>query len=57
MATRCVPGILNSVRAFAAFIGRPPDTAMSEDLRLFQPHQTQMGMQMPSINSAVGEQR
>jgi hypothetical protein len=49
--------MLNSVRAFAAFIGWAPDTAMSEDLRLFQPHQTQIGMQPLSINSAVGEQR
>ena len=56
-ATRCVPGMLNSVRAFAAFIGWAPDTAMSEDLRLFQPHQTQIGMQPLSSNSAVGEQR
>jgi integrase/recombinase XerD len=27
------------VRAFAAFIGRSPDTATAEDLRLFQLHQ------------------
>jgi len=38
------------VRAFAAFIGRSPDTATAEeataeDLRLFQLHQTQSGMQ------------
>jgi hypothetical protein len=41
------------VRAFAAFIGRSPDTATAEDLRLFQLHQTQSGTQPPSINSAV----
>jgi len=39
--------------AFAAFIGRSPDTATAEDLRLFQLQQTQSGMQPPSINSAV----
>jgi site-specific recombinase XerD len=33
------------VRAFAAFIGRSPDTATAEELRLFQLHQTQSGMQ------------
>src|SRR5437016_5314580 len=38
------------VRAFAAFIGRSPDTATAEDLRLFQLHQTRTGMQPPSIN-------
>jgi integrase/recombinase XerD len=41
------------VRAFAAFIGRSPDAATAEDLRLFQLHQTQIGMQPPSINGAV----
>jgi len=45
------------VRAFTAFIGRSPDTATAEDLRLFQLHQTQIGMQPPSINSAVSALR
>src|SRR4029077_20202276 len=45
------------VRAFAAFIGRSPDTATAEDLRLFQLHQIQTGMQPPSINSAVSALR
>jgi hypothetical protein len=45
------------VRSFAAFIGRSPDTATAEDLRLFQLHQTQSGMQPPSINSAVSALR
>jgi len=45
------------VRAFAAFIDRSPDTATAEDLRLFQLHQTQSGMQPPSINSAVSALR
>jgi len=45
------------VRAFAAFIGRPPDTATIEDLRRFQLHQTQTGTQAPSINSAVAALR
>ncbi len=37
------------VRAFAAFIGRSPDTATAEDLRLFQRHQTRSEMQPPSV--------
>jgi integrase/recombinase XerD len=45
------------VRSFAAFIGRSPDTATAEDLRLFQLHQTQSGMQPPSINGAVSALR
>ena len=50
-------GYVRHVRAFAAFIGRSPDTATAEDLRLFQLHQTQIGMQPPSINSAVAALR
>src|SRR6476620_6547604 len=45
------------VRAFAAFLGRSPDRATAEDLRLFQLHQTQSGMQPPGINSAVSALR
>src|SRR5260370_22583070 len=41
------------VRSFAAFIGRSPDTATAEDLRLYQLHQTRTGMQPASINSSV----
>ena len=48
---------IRHVQAFAAFIGRSPDTATAEDLRRFQLHQTQSGMQPPSINSAVSALR
>jgi integrase/recombinase XerD len=48
---------VRNVRGFAAFIGRSPDTATAEDLRRFQLHQTQTGMQPPSINSAVAALR
>jgi len=45
------------VRSFAAYIGRSPDTATAEDLRLFQLHQTRSGMQPPSVNNAVSALR
>src|SRR5256885_10449920 len=45
------------VRAFAAFIRRSPDTATAEDLRRFQLHQRQSGVQPPSINNAVSALR
>ena len=48
---------VRNVRAFAAFIGRSPDTATAEDLRRFQLHQAQTGVQPPSINSAVAALR
>ena len=43
---------IRNVRAFTAFIGRPPDTATAEDLRRFQLDQTQSGMQPPSVTTA-----
>src|SRR5580704_10882344 len=48
---------IRNVRALAAFIGRSPDTATAEDLRRFQLHQTQSGMQPPSVNSSVSALR
>jgi integrase/recombinase XerD len=48
---------IRCVRRFAAFIGRSPDTATAEDLRRFQVHQTQTGMQPPGINSSVSALR
>jgi integrase/recombinase XerD len=45
------------VRAFAAFIGRAPDTATSEDLRRFQLKQTEDRVGVPTINSAVSALR
>ena len=48
---------VRNVRAFPAFISRSPDTATAEDLRRFQLHQTQSGMQPPSVNSAVSALR
>jgi integrase/recombinase XerD len=48
---------IREVRAFAAFIRRPPDTATAEDLRRFQLHQRESGMQPPSVNSAVSALR
>src|ERR1700739_1213388 len=48
---------IRNVRAFAAFVGRSPDTATAEDLRRFQHHQAQAGARPPSINSAVAALR
>jgi site-specific recombinase XerD len=48
---------VRNVLTFAAFIGRSLATATAEDLRRFQLHQTQIGMQPPSVNSAVSALR
>src|SRR3954471_20871856 len=42
---------------FAAFLGRPPDTATAEDLRLYQLHLTEGGVRPPTINAAVSALR
>ena len=41
------------VKNFAAFLGRSPDTATSEDLRLYQLHMTKTHVSPPSINAAI----
>jgi hypothetical protein len=41
---------IRNVRAFAAFIGRSPDTSTAEDLRRFQHHQAQTGVR-PTVRS------
>ncbi len=48
---------IRCVRTFAAFLGCSPDRASAEDLRRFQVHQTQAGLQAPGINSAVAARR
>ena len=45
------------VQTFAVFIGRSPTTAIPDDIRGFQLHQRQGGMQPPSINTAVSALR
>jgi integrase/recombinase XerD len=48
---------IRHVRTFTAFLGRSPDTAVPEDLRRFQLHQTQTGVRPPSINGSVAALR
>lgn len=48
---------IRHVRTFAAFLGRPPDSATPDDLRRFQLHQSQSGLQPPTINSSVAALR
>ena len=41
------------VRSFAAFLGRSPDTAVAEDIRRFQVHQAESGVQPPTVNCSM----
>jgi integrase/recombinase XerD len=48
---------VRGVRDFAAFLGRPPDTATADDLRRFQLHQREQGVQPSTFNSSVSALR
>jgi integrase/recombinase XerD len=48
---------VRNARAFAGFIGRSPTASTAEDLRRFQLHPMQSGLQPPSIDSAVSALR
>jgi integrase/recombinase XerD len=45
------------VRGFAAFLGQSPDKATAEDIRRFQVHQRDSGVQPPTINCSVSALR
>src|SRR6202453_4443983 len=45
------------VRRFAAFLGRSPDSATSEDVRRFQLHMAEQRIGVPTINSAIAALR
>jgi Phage integrase, N-terminal SAM-like domain len=44
---------IRAVKSLARFLGRSPDTAGREDLRLFQLHLTESRVGAPTINSTV----
>jgi integrase/recombinase XerD len=45
------------VKTFAAFLGRSPETASAEDVRRFQVHQRESGVQPPTMNGSVSALR
>ena len=44
---------IRHIEQFAKFLGRSPDTATGEDLRRYQVHQTETGIQPPTVNSSA----
>ena len=48
---------LRSVRSFAGFLKRPPDTATADDIRRFQVNQAENGVQPQSVNCSVSALR
>ena len=50
-------GYIAAVRNFTAFLGRPPDRAVGEDLRRFQLHMRSSGASATGMNAAVSALR
>jgi len=48
---------IRTVAGFAAFLKRSPSSATAEDIRRFQIHQSERGMNAPAMNSAVAALR
>jgi integrase/recombinase XerD len=48
---------LQKVKNFAAYLGRSPDTATSEDVRRYQLHLTASGVGVPTINQTISTLR
>jgi integrase/recombinase XerD len=48
---------IRHVKTLAAFLGRSPDTATSEDVRLFQLHLAKQQIGAPTINAAIAALR
>jgi integrase/recombinase XerD len=48
---------IRHIESFARFLGRSPDTATAEDVRRFQVHLTESGVQAPTLNSSASALR
>jgi site-specific recombinase XerD len=57
LALNTQQGYIRTVKNFAAFLGRSPDTASFEDVRRFQLHLVGTGAQTPILNHAVSALR
>jgi len=53
----CQMNYVRAVKKFAAFLGRSPETATAEDVRRFQLHQSETGVQPPTFNGTVSALR
>ena len=57
LAPRTQQGYIRTVKNFAVFLGRSPDTASFEDVRRFQLHLAESGADTPTLNHAVSALR
>jgi integrase/recombinase XerD len=57
LAPKTQHGYIRTIRTFAAFLGRSPDTASFEDVRRFQVHLAASGVGTGALNQAVSALR
>jgi integrase/recombinase XerD len=57
LAPKTQQGYIRTIRDFAAFLGRSPDTANFEDVRRFQLHLAAKGAHIPILNHTVAALR
>ncbi len=57
LAPKTQEGYIRAIKNFAAFLGRSPDTATVEDVRRFQLHLAERGVQTPVRNRTVSALR
>jgi integrase/recombinase XerD len=57
LAPKTQQGYIRTVKQFAAFLGRSPDTASFEDVRRFQLHLAAIGARTPLLNHTVAALR
>lgn len=57
LAPKTQEGYIRTIKNFAAFLGRSPDTASLEDVRRFQLHLAENGAHTPILNQTVSALR
>ena len=57
LAPKTQEGYIRTIKTFAAFLGRSPDTASLEDIRRFQLHLAENGAHPPILNHTVSALR
>jgi integrase/recombinase XerD len=57
LAPKTQQGYIRTIKNFAAFLGRSPDTASPEEVRRFQLHLAENGAQAPILNHTVSALR
>src|SRR3954462_6893463 len=57
LAPKTQQGYIRTIKNFAAFLGRSPDTASFEDVRRYQLHLAASGAGVPTLNQSVSTLR